>query len=66
LYDGWKNDFPIDLNNAVKFAVVGGFILLLGAGSIEEAGIFAGLGLEGVFGAEGFEALLANMQDFFI
>mmetsp|Transcript_19025 Transcript_19025/g.27768 ORF Transcript_19025/g.27768 Transcript_19025/m.27768 type:complete len:550 (+) Transcript_19025:131-1780(+) len=66
LYDGWKNDSPVDLNNAIKFLFVGGLILLIGAGSIEEAGLFAGLGLEGIFGAEGFEAVLANMQEFFI
>jgi len=64
LYDGWKNDSPIDLNNAIKFLFVGGLILIVGAGTIEEAALFGGLGLEGLFGAEGVEALLANMQDF--
>merc|ERR1712038_981368 len=68
LYDGYKNDFPIDFNAAIRFLVVGGLILLIGAGSIagtaEEVGLGVA-GLEGIFGTEGFEAILANIQDFF-
>ena len=64
LYEGWKNNFAIDLNAAIRFAVVGGVILLIGAGTVEESALFAGLGLEGLFGTEGFEAILANIQDF--
>jgi len=69
LYDGYKNDFPIDFNAAIRFAVVGGVILLIGAGTVlggaEEVGV--GLfGLESIFGTEGIEALIANAQDFFL
>ncbi len=66
LYEGWKNNFAIDFNAAFRFAVVGGLILLIGAGTVEESALFAGLGLEGLFGAEGFEAILANLQDIFV
>lgn len=66
LYEGWRNNFAIDFNAALRFAVVGGLILLIGAGTVEESALFAGLGLEGLFGAEGFEAILANIQDIFV
>jgi len=66
LYEGWKNNFAIDFNAAIRFALVGGFILVIAAGSVEESALFAGLGLEGLFGAEGFEAILANLQDIFV
>jgi zeaxanthin epoxidase len=65
LYDGWKNDFPFDLKAAFGFTIVGGLILLLGAGSVGEAGIIGGFGLESLLGGEGLEAVFANMQDFF-
>jgi len=66
LYEGWKNNFAIDFNAAIRFLLVGGFILVIAAGSVEESALFAGLGLEGLFGAEGFEAILANLQDIFV
>ncbi len=69
LYDGYKNDFPIDFNAAIRFLFVGGLILLIGAGTVagtaEEVGV-AAFGLESIFGAEGIEALLANVQEFFL
>merc|ERR1719491_208775 len=65
LYEGWRNDFPIDFNAFLKFSLVGGFILLIVSGAVEESALFAGLGLEGLFGAEGFDAIFANIQDFF-
>jgi hypothetical protein len=40
-------------------------ILLICAGTIEEGALFVGLGFEGLFGVEGFEAILANIQDIF-
>lgn len=67
LYDGYRNDFPIDFNAGVRFLLVGGLILLIGAGSIagtaEEVGLGV-VGLEGIFGTEGVEALIANVQEF--
>jgi len=60
LYDGWRNDVAIDLKSALGFLFVGGFILLLGVGLIEEAGLGVGIGLEGLFGGEGLEAIVAN------
>ena len=66
LYEGWRNNFAIDFNAAIRFLIVGGFILLIGVGTVEESALFAGLGLEGLFGAEGVEAILANIQDFFV
>lgn len=64
LYDGWKNDVAIDFKAAVAFLFVGGLILLLGAGTLGEAGLGLGIGLEGLFGSEGVEALFAGLQDF--
>lgn len=65
LYDGYKNDFAIDLKATLGFLFVGGLILLVGVGSVEEGAILGGLGLESLFGAEGFEALLANLPEIF-
>jgi len=63
LYEGWRNEIAIDFGAAFAFAIVGGFILLLGAGTVGEAGLGLGLGLEGLFGSEGIEALFAGFQD---
>jgi zeaxanthin epoxidase len=60
LYDGWKNEFGIDLVAALSFVTIGGVILLLSAGVVGEAGIAASIGLEAFIGAEGvldFEAI---------
>lgn len=65
LYDGYKNDFAIDLKATFGFLFVGGLILLVGAGGIEEGAILGGLGLETIFGTEGIEALLANLPEIF-
>ena len=62
LYEGWKNEIAIDLAASFGILLIGGLILLLGAGT--EAGL-VGLGLESVVGTEGIEAVLANIQDFF-
>jgi len=63
LYEGWRNEIAIDFGAAFAFAIVGGSILLLGAGTVGEAGLGLGLGLEGLFGSEGIEALFAGFQD---
>jgi zeaxanthin epoxidase len=63
LYDGWKNEMGIDLASAFGFLIFGGIILLLGAGSLGEAGLGLGFGLDTIFGGEGLEALVANIQD---
>lgn len=65
LYDGWKNEFGIDLKAALGLTVLGGLILILGAGSVGEAGLGLGFGLDAIFGGEGLEAAIANLQDFF-
>lgn len=60
LYDGWKNEFGIDLVAALSFITIGGIILLLSAGVVGEAGIAASIGVEAFIGAEGaldFEAI---------
>eukprot|EP00536_Pseudo-nitzschia_multiseries_P000390 jgi/Psemu1/321577/estExt_fgenesh1_pg.C_50038 len=60
LYDGWRNEFGIDLVAALSFVTIGGIILLLSAGVVGEAGIAASIGLEAFIGAEGildFEAI---------
>jgi len=62
LYEGWKNEIAIDVVASLGIVLIGGTILLLGAGT--EAGL-VGLGLEGLLGSEGLEAILANVQDFF-
>jgi len=62
LYDGYKNESAIDLRAALGFALVGGFILLAGAGT--EAGL-VGLGLEGLLGGEGLELFFAKMAEMF-
>jgi|EP00979_Chaetoceros_neogracilis_P001070 zeaxanthin epoxidase len=70
LYDGWKNN-SLDLKSAFLFLVVGGFILAVSLGLLEEGALLGGIGLEGLFagegfaGFEGFETLVANVQDFF-
>ncbi len=65
LYDGWKNDSPIDLKATFGFLLVGGLVLLVGLGGLEEGAILGGLGLEGLLGTEGVEALLANLPEIF-
>lgn len=72
LYDGWKNTSIINWGTGLRLALVGGLILLVAVGTVEEAALFGGLGLEGLLagteglaGAEGLETLIANIQDFF-
>lgn len=65
LYEGWRNEMAIDGGAALGFLFVGGFILLLGAGSVGEAGLGVGLGLDALAGGEGFEAIFAGLRDFF-
>jgi zeaxanthin epoxidase len=68
LYDGWKNEVGIDLPAAFGFLTIGGFILLLSAGSLGEAGLGLGLGVDALFGTEGlldFDAIVTSVQDIF-
>merc|ERR1719424_721742 len=53
LYDGYKNEFGIDVISALGFVTIGGIILLLSAGVVGEAGIAASIGFEAFIGAEG-------------
>merc|ERR1712176_1440425 len=67
LYDGFKNEFEIDLKAALGFLLIGGFILLISAGVVGEAGIAASFGFEALVGAEGlfdFEALSSFFESF--
>jgi len=65
LYDGWKNDFAIDVKASIGFLLVGGLVLAVGVGGVEEGALLGGLGLESILGTEGVEALLANLPEFF-
>mmetsp|Transcript_11354 Transcript_11354/g.32702 ORF Transcript_11354/g.32702 Transcript_11354/m.32702 type:complete len:546 (-) Transcript_11354:46-1683(-) len=67
LYDGWKNEFGIDLVAALSFLTIGGIMLLLSAGVVGEAGIAASIGIEAFIGAEGaldFEAINTFVREF--
>eukprot|EP00565_Helicotheca_tamesis_P006187 CAMPEP_0185723902 /NCGR_PEP_ID=MMETSP1171-20130828/579_1 /TAXON_ID=374046 /ORGANISM="Helicotheca tamensis, Strain CCMP826" /LENGTH=558 /DNA_ID=CAMNT_0028391671 /DNA_START=107 /DNA_END=1783 /DNA_ORIENTATION=- len=63
LYEGWKNRTVIDVAATLGFLTVGGFMLLLGAGFVGEAGV-AGLGLEALFGGEGLGAVFGGFEGF--
>jgi zeaxanthin epoxidase len=68
LYDGWKNEVGVDLPAAFGFLTIGGLILLLSAGSLGEAGLGVGLGVDALFGTEGlldFDAIVTSVQDIF-
>jgi zeaxanthin epoxidase len=62
LYEGWRNDIAIDFKAAFAFTIVGGLILLIGAGTLEEFGL-GFIGLEGLLGGEGIESLVENVQN---
>lgn len=64
LYEGWRNEMLFDGKATLGFLFLGGLILLLSAGTLGEAGLGLGLGIDTVFGGEGIDALLANLQDF--
>lgn len=66
LYDGWKNEFAVDLKAFLIIASIGSLMLLLSAGVVGEAGIAASLGLEALIGAEGildFEAISTAVRE---
>lgn len=63
LYEGWRNEAAIDLGAGLAFLFIGGFILLLGAGSVGEAGLGLGLGFDAILGGEGVEALFASFRE---
>jgi len=72
LYEGWKNEWPIDLKATIGFGVIGGLLLLIAGGTLEEVGIIGTLGLEGVLegtgvteSAEGFEGIFQQISSFF-
>lgn len=68
LYDGFRNEFSIDLGAALGFLIIGGFMLLLSAGVVGEAGIAASIGVEALIGAEGvldFEAISSAFEKIF-
>lgn len=64
LYEGWRNDVAIDLKAALAFSLIGGAILLVGTGAIEESLLFTGIGLEGLEGFMGFEGF-GGLEGFF-
>jgi len=60
LYEGWRNEFGIDVLASLGFLTIGGLILLLSAGAVGEVGILGAFGFEAFIGAEGaldFEAI---------
>lgn len=63
LYEGWRNEAAIDVRAALGILSIGSLILLLAAGSLGEAGVGVGLGLEAIFGAESVEAAGAVVKD---
>ena len=68
LYDGWENEMAIDVPATLGVASIGGLILLLSAGSLGEAGLGLGLGLDALFGTEGLidlDAIVSSVQDLF-
>mmetsp|Transcript_5360 Transcript_5360/g.7899 ORF Transcript_5360/g.7899 Transcript_5360/m.7899 type:complete len:554 (+) Transcript_5360:129-1790(+) len=65
LYEGWRNDFPIDFAASFGLLTVGGLVLLVGAGSVGEAGVGIGLGLDTLFGSESVEAAFAALRELF-
>lgn len=65
LYDGWKNENAIDLRATFGLLIVGGLVLLVGVGGLEEGALLGGIGLESLLGTEGVEAFLANLPEIF-
>ncbi len=68
LYEGWRNEMAIDVGASFGFLFVGGFILLLTAGSLGEAGVGLTVGADAVFGGEGlfdFDAIYSSIQNMF-
>ena len=73
LYEGWRNEWPIDLKATFGFLFVGGLMLLISAGTLGEVGVgFFGLeavmgdllGAEGVMGAgEGAEQIISDLTN---
>lgn len=62
LFSGWRNDSTVDLNAAIRLLTVGGVILLICFGIVEESALFAGVGIEGLLGIEGLgDAKLGSM-----
>jgi len=67
LYDGWENEGRFS-PASVGLLALGSFIILLTAGSIGEASLGAGLGIDALFGSEGlldFDAIVSNIQNMF-
>mmetsp|Transcript_25518 Transcript_25518/g.51180 ORF Transcript_25518/g.51180 Transcript_25518/m.51180 type:complete len:561 (+) Transcript_25518:298-1980(+) len=52
LFSGWRNNSALDLNSALRLLLVGGAILLICSGIVEESALFAGLGFEGLLGLD--------------
>jgi len=67
LYDGWRNDAALDLASGLPIALIGGFIMVVGFGSVIESGIGLGLGIDGLLTGSGLEGLadFSTISDFF-
>mmetsp|Transcript_17260 Transcript_17260/g.31830 ORF Transcript_17260/g.31830 Transcript_17260/m.31830 type:complete len:612 (+) Transcript_17260:54-1889(+) len=64
LYDGWRNDFPIDFRAALGFLIIGGAILVVGSGALEGFELGA-LGLDAILESEAIQGSIAGVQEFF-
>jgi zeaxanthin epoxidase len=64
LYEGWRNDLPIDLKATFGFLTLGGLVLLVGAGSLGEVGAL-GVAFDALVGGEGLEATFAAIRELF-
>ena len=67
LYDGYKNEFGLDLKSGLPLFLLGVFILAVGAGAVGDAGILlGGFGLDALLSGEAFAAVsdaAANILD---
>ena len=58
LYDGYKNEFGLDLKSGLPLFILGVFILAVGAGAVGEGGILlGGFGLDALLSGEAFAAV---------
>lgn len=57
LYDGYKNELAVDLKSGLPIAIIGSFILLIGAGAVGDLAILLPFLGESLLGGEAFAAI---------